>query len=359
MRRVALGVALALAVVACGRKGPPVAPEVRVPQPVLDLTGEVTDGAIELRWTNPDRRADNTRLRDLAVARVFRTDDAGSGEPKPALLSRGRIAGYTQLALIRLTPPAPPEPGAPVVEGNAVRLTDRQGLSPGRRYSYVVITEDSQGRVSRPSDRVSLTLIAPPEPPGQLNATAGEGEVGLRWTPPARLVDGNPVSGDLAYEVLRAPGPEAPADAVLSAPAGTTELVDRGLANDRTYHYSVRALRREAGTLARGAPSERIAATPRDLTAPAPPTDLVAVPAPEGIRLSWRASPESDVAIYIVYRALPGGPFTRIGTTAPPATVFVDRGLTPGTYRYSISAQDSGARPNESGRSSEVTVRLP
>jgi hypothetical protein len=359
MRRVALGLALALALGACGRKGPPVAPEFRLPQPVVDLRGEVSDGAIALSWTNPEHRADNTRLRDLAVARVFRAEDAGTGEPKPALLARGRIAGYTELATIRLTTPTTPLPAGTVVEGNSVRLTDRQGLSPGRRYSYVVITEDSQGRVSRPSDRVSLRLIAPPEPPRQLNATPGEREVRLRWMPPAQLVDGSAVDAELAYEVLRAPGPDAPVESILPVPSGTTELVDRGLANDRTYHYRVRALRREAGTLARGAPSERVAATPRDTTPPAPPTGLVAAPAPEGVRLSWRASPEPDVARYIVYRALPGGAFTRIGTTTPPATAFVDRGVAPGTHRYAVSAQDGGAQPNESGRSSEVMVRLP
>jgi hypothetical protein len=360
MRRVVLPLALALALGACGRKGPPVAPEFRLPQPVADLRGEVSDGAIELNWTNPDRRVDNTRLRDLTLARVFRSDDAGSGEPRPALLSRGRILGYAELATIRLaSAPTPPPAGAPVVEGTNVRVTDRQGLTPGRRYSYVVLTEDSEGRVSRPSDRLSLSFIAAPEPPRQLSAAPGEGEVRLRWMPPARLVDGSPVSADITYEVLRAPGPEAPAEAVLPVPAGATELLDRGLVNDRTYHYGVRALRREVTTLARGAPSERVAATPRDMTPPSPPTDLVAIPAGGGVRLSWRASPEPDVAVYIVYRAEPGGAFTRIGTATVPATAFVDGDLAPGTYRYAVSAQDSGAQPNESGRSSDVTVRLP
>lgn len=360
MRRLAPLVALGLALAACGKVGPPVPPERRVPQPVMDLRGVVENGGIDLSWTNPTRRVDNTRLRDLTVVRVFRAEDAGVGEPKPALRARRRIAGYTEVATIRLGAPAnAPAPEAPVVQGNAVRMIDRRGLTPGRRYSYVVLAEDGQGRVSPPSPRLTLTLIAPPEPPTRLAALAGEREVRLRWEPPARLVDGTAPPGPLGYEVLRAPDATTPLEVVTPTPLEATQFTDRNLENERTYSYAVRAVRREGPTLARSRPTERVAATPVKMTPPAPPTDLVAVPAAPTVRLSWRPSPDPDVATYVVYRAAGSGPFQRVGSTKPPATVFVDRDVPSGTYRYVVTAQDASSRANESRRSNEAQVTLP
>src|SRR5262245_64526542 len=53
-----------------------------------------------------------------------------------------------------------------------------------------------------------------------------------------------------------------------------TRFVDKGVENDRTYYYGVRAIRDEAGTVARGVPSPRVAATPGRTTPPAPPANL-------------------------------------------------------------------------------------
>lgn len=358
----ALLLAAALAAAACGKKGPPVAPETRLPVAVTDLAAVVADGTVELAWTNPGRRADGTRLRELAAVHVFRHEDAGLGEPKPALLSRGRVAGYAEVATLRPEPPAPgaARPPAPAVApGQRVQLTDRSGLAYGRRYTYVVVVEDATGRASPPSNRVAVSFIAPPEPPAGLEATPGEGEVRLAWAPPARHVDGSPVTEPLAYEVLRAPAADAAAEVVTPAPVPEPRFVDRGLENDRTYHYAVRAVRRHAGTTARGAPSPRVAATPRDMTPPAPPADLVATPAPGTVRLAWRPSPDADVAAYVVYRAPAGGEFVRVGSVRAPSSVFVDRDVPAGSYRYAVSALDGGAHPNESTRSGEVSVTVP
>lgn len=359
-RRLAALALAGLALAACGKKGPPVPPEGRLPRPVMDLTGSVADGAIELQWTNPGRRADNTRLRDLAAARLYRVEDPGDGEPKPALLRRGTIAGYEERASVPLAlPPGTTRPAAVVVEGDRVRFQDQQGLTYGRRYTYVVVTEDAQGRVSPPSPRVSIAFIAPPEPPIGVSALAGENQVRLAWRPPARLIDGSPVEAPLAYEVLRAPAADAPAEVITPVPLETTVLTDGNLENDRTYYYAVRAVREETGTVARGQASARVAATPRDMTPPSPPADLVATPVGGGVRLAWTPSPEADVAGYVVYRAEGGGPFVRIGTTRAPSAVFADTNVGRGTYRYAVSAQDAAARPNESARSTAVTVTLP
>jgi predicted small lipoprotein YifL len=356
--RILLAVA---ALVACGKVGPPVPPEDRVPQPVHDLRAVIQDGAVALAWTNPTRRADNTRLRDLVTARVYRVEDEGIGDPKPALLMRRRITGYTEVARIDLLPSRqdPSAPGAPVVDGNRVHVEDRGGLAYGRRYTYVVLTEDGQRRLSPPSPRASVIFIAAPQAPPRVTAVAGEREVRLEWEPPPRFADGTPVRGPLAYEILRSVEATGALQSVSPTPVSAPRFVDQNLENDRTYYYAVRALRHEETTLARGPASTPVAATPRDMTPPAPPAQLVAAPAPEGVRLSWKPSADADVAIYVVYRATGTGVYARVGSSQAPLTTFLDRNPGQGTYRYVVTALDSGAQPNESGRSNEVTVTLP
>lgn len=357
--RWALALVVALVVAACGKVGPPVAPQLRVPAPVSDLRGVVEDGAIELMWTNPQQRVDQTPLRDLSEVRAYRTEDEGVVPPKPALLTNGRIAGYQEITVIPLGAPVPG-----VVQGHTVRFVDRDGLRFGRRYTYVVIAEDGRGRVSPPSNRFSVTFIAPPEAPPAPTAEAGDGQVRLRWRPPSRLLDGSP-TGPLAYEVLRtSPAGGAP-QAVFPVPAGT-EFVDTSVENERTYSYAVRAIRQDAGTTARGPASARVAATPGRSTPPSRPTNLVATPSANTVRLSWTPSPDLNVAGYVVYRAgptgeitRPTGEITRVGSVRAPATTFTDRDLSPGTYRYAVTAQDATARANESGPSNEVSVTLP
>jgi hypothetical protein len=357
--RCALGPLLAAALVllvlpACGRKGTPVAPEQRVPLAVSDLSGVVREGGIELVWTLPQRRIDNTRLLDPGVARVFRVEDSGEGEPRAAMLKDDRIAGYTEVATVRLG-----EPSSSLVRGGRVTLTDRRNLTLGRRYTYVVLVSDAQGRTSGPSRRLTLTFGAAPEAPGDLRVEPGERQVRLSWQPPTRLTDGAAVSGPLVYEVLRAPAPDAPLAPIARTEPGVTSLTDRNLENDRTYHYAVRAIRQEGTARIEGAPTATAAVTPADTTPPPPPADLVAIPSERTVRLSWTPSAGTDVAGYVIYRAQRGGALERVGAVRVPATTFTDRDVPPGSWRYAITAQDASARANESRPSSEVTVNVP
>jgi hypothetical protein len=347
--------ALALAALgACGRKGPPVAPERRVPQPVADLRGVVREGGIELAWSVPRRRVDNTRLIDPGLARLFRTDDAGQGAPKPALLSNDRIAGYTEVGTVQLG-----DALSPFRRNGSIVFPDRRNLALGRRYTYVVVTSDVQGRTSPPSSRLTVTFAAAPEPPAELQAEPGERHVRLSWRPPARLTDGGPATGPLTYEILRAPAPDAPLAPIARTGPGVTSTTDRGLENERTYHYAVRAIRQEGTTQIEGEPSPRLAATPTDITPPAPPTDLVAIPSQGAVRLSWAPADDADVGAHVVYRAAGPGPFERIGSVRAPGSTFTDRDLRPGPYRYAVTAQDTSVRANESARSNEVSVTVP
>jgi fibronectin type 3 domain-containing protein len=355
--RRAAGLATVLAVVAlcaCGRRGPPLAPEVRMPQAVSDLAAIERGGGVELSWTAASRRIDNSRILEPGVARLYRADDAGTGEPRAAILAGGRVRGYTEIASFRLQDA--PSSG---LRGNRITYVDRTGLVYDRRYTYVATTSDAQGRTSAPSTRVSITYIALPEPPQALRGAPGDRATRLQWQPPEKLVDGTAISDPLVYEVLRATDPVAEPSLIGRTAPGVTAYEDRSVDNDRTYYYAVRAVRTAPAASAAGAASERVSVTPTKMTPPASVEDVTAVPSRGEVRLSWRPSPEPDVATYIVYRAARGGTPGRIGTVRPPVTTFVDRNVPPGTYRYTVTAQDASARANESAPSNEVSVTVP
>src|SRR5262249_22658573 len=150
---------------ACGRVAAPVAPEHRAPAPATDLGGVVRAGEVELHWKNPTRRVHGRALHDLTSARVFRADTAQDAAVPSAVVSRGRIPGYADVATIRMDAPAPA-----TVTNNVVTFVDRNGLVVGRRYTYVVLTADSQRRLSPPSPRLTISFIATPGPPRDLVA---------------------------------------------------------------------------------------------------------------------------------------------------------------------------------------------
>jgi hypothetical protein len=342
------------ALAACGRVGAPLPPERVAPAPVSELSGVVVDRGIELQWTIPTRRADNAHLRDLALLHVFRTDDDGTGDAKPALAADGRIAGYAEVAAIRVGEPAPA-----VIAGDRLTFVDTTASATGRRYSYVVLAEDARRHVSAPSARLTVTRIAPPAAPTAVRATPGDREVRLAWDGSPRLVDGTAASERFVYQILRAPGPEAPLDVITQTAPGATTFVDRGVENDRPQVYGVRAVRIARGATARSEISERVTAMAVDTTPPAPPTELVAIPSAGTVRLVWSGSVDADVSRYIVYRGRDDGPFERVGSTAAPGTTFTDRDVPAGRWRYAVTAQDTSSRANESRRSGEAVVVVP
>lgn len=349
--------AVSLAVVtlaACGKKGPPVAPELRVPTVPGALRGSVDGESIVVSWTQPNTRLDGTKLRSVDRYTVYRREEADAGPPKSAMLSNGRVVGYDEIAMIRTDAPAPA-----TIQGSSVTWVDRRTLSVGRRYVYVVTAEDAIGRSSAPSERLVVPFLAAPKPPADLSAQPGDRRVTLTWQPPPALIDGSPVSGDIKYVVLRGSGATGPLATITTQPIAETTFTDTGLENDADYRYAVRAVRVEPAVTAAGEASATVAAAPLDTTPPSPPNGLVAVPSSDAVRLAWNASPEPDVATYAIYRAVGGGDFMRIATTTAPGTVYSDRDVKPGTtYRYAVTALDNARRSNESPRSNVVSVRV-
>jgi hypothetical protein len=342
------------ALVGCGKKGPPVAPELRVPMGPEGLYGTVDQQSIVVSWTGPGQRADGSRLRTVSVYKLHRREEAPNGPPRSAMLSSGRVVGYDEIAVIRTADPAPAS-----VQGTSVTWVDRRALAFGRRYVYVVTAEDELGRSSAPSERLVVPYVAAPRAPRGLSAAPGDGRVTLTWQPPVELLDGSPVTGEIRYVVLRGAA-EGPFAQITPQPVAGTSYTDEAAANDTDYRYAVRAVRVEPSVSATGETSAEVVTAPADTTPPAPPAALLAVPSAGAVRLAWNPSAAPDVAGYAVYRAGQTGDFIRIATVLPVATVYLDQDVRAGaTYRYVVTAFDRARRTNESAHSNQVTARVP
>jgi uncharacterized protein len=361
----ALALLLPLSLAACGKRGPPVAPERRLPAAVQDLQGTVEGDAVRLSWTLPKIRLDRSALKEVRRTEVYRRIENGTTEEpvRPAMLVFGGlfgpapgVPGFERVANITVAEPAAPAQ----VQGNQVTYRDTQDLKIGQRYTYVVVALDENGRPSPPSNRVLVSLAAAPTAPPRIDAQPGDAQVRLAWDAPATLVDGSPAPEDLVYDVFRGTSPGVPAGRPLNPePIAARQFVDLTAQNDVTYYYAVRAHLGPGG--AESPPSAVATATPEDATPPAQPRGLVAVLAGPTVRLAWQAVPDADLAGYRVYRSTTAGRGHTPLTPVPQAgTTYVDTSVRPGqTYFYVVTAVDRAKRANESVPSAEVSATLP
>ena len=361
----ALALLLPLPLAACGKRGPPVAPARKLPAAVQDLQGAVEGDAIRLNWTLPRIRVDRSPLKEIHRTEVYRRSENGAPEEpvRPALLVFGGlfgappgVPGFERVADITVAEPGPPAQ----VQGNQVTYTDAQALTFGRRYTYVVIALDDQGRPSPPSNRVVVALAAAPIAPPRLEALRGDTQVRLVWDAPTTLADGSAAPPDLVYDVFRAIAPGTPGGRPLNLePITVRQYVDLAVQNDVTYHYSVRA-RIGPGDAQSGRehsrhrdPGGRHSAGP----AAGPRRGARRIDRPS--RVAGRARRRS--------RRLPrlpehdGGPGPRAAQRgAPGGTTYVDADVRPGqTYYYVVTAVDRSKRANESVPSPEASVAVP
>jgi len=342
-----------LVLLGCGRRGPPVPPQPRAPAAVGALRAEPRDSAIVVIWSRPGRNEDGSPLTDLLEFQLYRA--VGTPPPREA----GTRPAFSLLATIRVEQPD----NAAVQDGQYAFRDDGggAGLTPGVRYTYRVQGVNRRGQAGAPSVEVSVDFAPAPPPPVGLAASAGDGMVRLTWqAPPEPLPAGiPPVRGYNVYRSLR-PGVYA-SQPINAGPVVETQFRDAAVQNGTTYSYAVRSVGIERPPWRESRNSNEVSATPEDLTPPAPPRGLAAVPGPDGIALIWQPNVEPDLLGYLVYRREPPA-LTPIRLTESPvqASTFTDRTARPGvTYVYSVTAVDRSPRRNESAPSADLSVNVP
>jgi fibronectin type 3 domain-containing protein len=235
---------------------------------------------------------------------------------------------------------------------NAQLYGDLFGLTKERRFGHL-ITNVRVAIANTIVDMLSYMLmgdpaqrliIPAPRPPRNVTATAGNGQVGLSWTP-------GPDPNTLTL-VYRTENPFF--DYTLLNPGGSagTSYTDTTVINGRNYYYRLTSV--QAGPF-EGAPSNynsdcnlldpaasgpdcRWARPLNPLPPPAPSGFLVANPGDgNSLKATWTALSEPDIDHYTVhYGTTPGGPYPNSVEYFSTATQGLVLGLTPGTTYHLV-----------------------
>lgn len=334
-------VLIAASLWACGRKTLPIPPQDAIPSAITDLRYHQDENNIVLSWTYPKMTTVGSRLNKIEAFLIYRAvvpeSDYCAGCPVPfssavelsfddvVIDSKKRLAQYTETL-----------------------------LRPGHRYVYKVITKAGWRLLSDDSNLVAFSWDSPTEAPTSLVATAGDRQVTLAWQPSTRLINGEPLSGSVLYQVYRGSANEMNP---VGEPVAEQSYTDSGLVNGKSYRYEVRALLVKDNTRIIGLASRSATATPKDRTAPLPPRNLTAVKMDNGVKIIWDGGTEKDLAGYRIYRRLPAEKeLTRIGQVDAAQLSFKDLQPLTGAenWYYAVSAFDDAEPANESPKSKEV-----
>ena len=219
------GAVLACLAVACGKKGPPLPPLMRVPVAPAELTAERRGSEVDVRVRTPVANTDGSRPADIARVDVYalpgtrRATDAewvALGEkvasvpvaaPSDAETDDGQDESGSKTpasSTAGIAAPAVAAPSAPVQQGAVMRVTERldgqraaraaSGTTPAagrlalplpvfepstRTYAAVGVTR--RGRRGPFSSTASVLTGPAPAPPDALDVSYDESAVTVRW----------------------------------------------------------------------------------------------------------------------------------------------------------------------------------
>ncbi|MEO8806271.1 MAG: hypothetical protein ABI433_09320, partial [Burkholderiaceae bacterium] len=236
--------------------------------------------------------------------------------------------------------------GSKVGSGLTTSFIDTTAIN-GSTYFYEVTADNAAGEGPASAQSAGATPAVPvavPASPTGLTATAGNGQVTVRWTG---------VTGAASYNIYRSTSQGSQGAKVGSS--STTSYLDSTAANGTTYYYVVTA----SNVAGEGAASAQSAgATPAvPLTVPAAPPGVHAVAGNALVTVTWTASPNSTS--YNVYRSTTvGSQGTKVGSSA--STSYADAAVTNGTtYYYVVTAANSAGESSASAQTSPATPTVP
>jgi Fibronectin type III domain len=404
---------------ACGKRGDPLPPLRRTPQPVTGLSLSQRGEDLTFRLVAPRTATDGSRLPvldvevrtlegegDFAKAASVSTHKAAPGErlewsaalPAPGTLIRVAAVAVqqkrksVQTAITSLL--VQPEPAAPTAlsahpAAVGVALTweapkpmpmwfvppaPPPSPSPSPSPSPIPAaplvpklpegTSTAQGAEAEakgPSDASPTPTSAPaPEPEATV---VPKGALVSPLPGPTPTTSSTPAAQPAAprpggFLVYRRSDPGSYGGALAPQPTAAPQYTDLSAALGSTVCYSVRTVI-STDPLIESRASAETCLTVHDVTAPAAPTGLTTLAVEGGIEVSWSPSPESDLVQYRVYRAPRGGGASeRIAEVAKPIATYRDTAARSGQrYRYTVTAVDGAG--NESPASAPAEAAWP
>ena len=391
-----------IACTACGKKGPPLPPLIKIPVAPAEMTAERRGSIVDLQFIVPATNTDGTRPANVERVDVYgvtgpttlteddvlklgtkvasiavkapRDPDATTEPDQPDEevdppegqgLDQGAVAHVSEeLSEQALTPVKPLRGAKGSKKPEAERATGPL-LPPGPLPSrtYVGIGFSTRGRKGPMSTPVAVPLVPPPPAPAAPSVTYDEKAITVAW--PAIAIDANAGAAanllpstplgvsrpTLAYNVY-----EATVKLTKSALDEPT-FTDSRLAWGEKRCYIVRTVEKVGEATVESDASPEVCTTPIDTFAPAAPKSLQAIASDGAITLIWEPNTERDLGGYIVLRGASESDLQPMMQEPITATTFKDD-LAPGTrHVYAVRAVDKAGNVSALSNRAEETAR--
>ena len=369
---------------ACGKKGPPLPPLVRIPQAPADILAERRGATVEIQLTVPAANTDGSRPANLQRVEVYAMTGPVPGPDAELLKRASRIASIDvkaprdpDAAVEADEPDADAEPpeGPGLDQGAKARVEERLGAAGpasadpavgvvARTYVGVAVTR--RGRRGPVSKRVAVPLGSAPPAPSAPAVAYTETRVTVSWRPTAAHAsgaipdealapsEGRP-TGAFVYEVPSG----KPVTRLTPTPVAEASFVDTRIEWGAERCYAVSLVEElERGLRVESEPSPSGCVTFVDTFAPKAPTGVTAVASEGAVSLIWNASSEADLAGYIVLRApAPAEKLTPVSPT-PVVEPHYEDSVEPGIpYVYAVEAVDKTGNVGEPSERVELAAR--
>ncbi len=347
--------AIASALLACGKRGDPKPPLPRTPQAVGEFRVAQRGDQIELSLTAPRSTTGGERLPVLGIEFLYAP---AGGE-------------FVKAAAKRLRKAAPGE-----------RLTETLPLPTSGTTMRFSARATVRGEPSALAPLISFTVETPPPAPTGLTTQPQASGITVSWTPaplpaPTSLPTPSPTPSPVASASPAAPASPTPPPrlsgafvyrrapggaysrplTVVPVPRGVASLDDASARFGESWCYVARTVL-SADPLIESRDSEEVCVDFKDLFPPAAPTGVAVLARTGGLEVSWSPSPEEDLAAYRVYRRIGGGAPEPVGDLPGTETGLLDSAVPRGApLIYTVTAIDKAG--NESAHSKPMEVRLP
>ncbi len=346
---VCISVALAIALIGCGKEGVPLPPEIRVAERTTDLTAFQEGDEAVLRWSYPAMTTSGQNLSDIEEIQVWRAALPLGQEPPPPVspqdrqMQRQLLEGQGEVLRA-----LGPDEIATATRGSAILLRDdlelwRRTVENPELFViwYGVRTVCCRHRESELSNVVRLEPKEPPDPPADLGLEAGADGIDVRWSPAAEN-----------KTLIERSADGAAWTAVTDEPLDGDDWRDEEAAQGQAWSYRLRSvIALPGGDLVVGKPSQPSRVDHPDTYPPGAPSDVVCLPEGAQVRVRWRAV-KSAVA-YSVSRQH-GRETADVLVDDHRSIEFIDQEPPLGELVYLITARDAAG--NLSEKSSCVVV---
>lgn len=400
---------------ACGKKGPPLPPLVKLPAPLADLSAVRRGDTIDLQFTVPSANTDGTRPANVARVDVY----AITAPPAPPLTDAQVLKLGTKVGSVAVKAPRDPnatsdpdEPdddeevdapeGPGVDQGVVARVAESLAASSlipvevPKRFSraesqdaddrpapllpapstplsrtYVGVGVSARGRNGPLSKRIAVPLVRPPTRPSPPTIVYNETTVTLTW--PSTTADASPGAADtggvlpskeigttlpaIAYNVYDVSKP-ASALKLTKTPIAETRFEDARIVWGEQRCYVVRTTVTVGGTTIESDAPPATCRTLTDTFAPEAPKSLRSVSSEGAINLIWEPNTEKDLAGYLVLRAILPSQALEPITSAPIRELTFTDGVQAGVrFVYVVKAVDKAGNVSAPSNRVEEAAR--